>query len=426
MASGKRTAGRELNHDNWNDEEEGEEVGEFRKATEDEIQKRVRKVAKRRIVQEDSENAPNANPFSAFGGFGASKGPITSTPAPAVSSFSFLSKIASTTTIPKTNGTTGSSSGSSNSTGGSEFLSKVKALNIAYVDWIKSHVDENPLCDLTPVFHDYQNYMKEFEKLKNKEPQFVPKPKEPEPKPAASTFSFGKPTAPVSSPSSSNLTTTSSFSSYNFGGDTSKATQSPPKPAQPAAEKGFFSFSTAAPAPVTAVTSTFSFGSQNAFANSAPSFGGLSASSTKFSFGNTGQTPSTEALKETTEDADEEPPKNDFKAVVEDDSLYSKRCKVFVKGASDFADRGVGTLYIKKIEGNKIQMIVRADTNLGNILLNIMIVDGLPASRTGKNNVMLVCIPTPEAKPPPTSVLLRVKTEAEADELLNTIKKYKK
>ena len=70
-------------------------------------------------------------------------------------------------------------------------------------------------------------------------------------------------------------------------------------------------------------------------------------------------------------------------------------------------------------------MIVRADTNLGNILLNIMIVEGLPTSRLGKNNVMVVCIPTPDAKPPPTSVLLRVKTGEEADELLATINKYK-
>jgi nuclear pore complex protein Nup50 len=152
-------------------------------------------------------------------------------------------------------------------------------------------------------------------------------------------------------------------------------------------------------------------------------FGGLTSTSTPFSFGSVVPPPKAAA---TEEDTEEEPPKNEFVPVVEDDSLYSKRCKVFVKGGVDFTDRGVGTLFIKKIGESKIQMIVRADTNLGNILLNIVIVEGLPVSRMGKNNVMIVCIPTPDAKPPPTSVLLRVKTGEEADELLNTINKYKK
>jgi nuclear pore complex protein Nup50 len=43
----------------------------------------------------------------------------------------------------------------------------------------------------------------------------------------------------------------------------------------------------------------------------------------------------------------------------------------------------------------------------------------------GKNNVMIVCVPTPDEKPPPTSVLIRVKTGEEADDLLNAINKQK-
>src|SRR5690242_13962153 len=106
MSINKRAAGRELNHDNWNDEEEGEEAGEFKKATEDELQRRVRKVAKRRNVGGDSETA--ANPFSGFGGFNANTGlssVTSSAPTAAASPFSFLAKIPSTVTAPKTNGT---------------------------------------------------------------------------------------------------------------------------------------------------------------------------------------------------------------------------------------------------------------------------------------------------------------------------------
>ncbi|KAG5681390.1 hypothetical protein PVAND_010831 [Polypedilum vanderplanki] len=82
--------------------------------------------------------------------------------------------------------------------------------------------------------------------------------------------------------------------------------------------------------------------------------------------------------------------------------------------------------YQKDKVDEKVQLIVRADTNLGNILLNIILQEGLPTSRLGKNNVMIVCVPTPESKPPPTPVLVRVKTGEEADELLSILEKYKK
>lgn len=36
--SSKRAANQELNHDNWNDDEESEEVGMFKKASESELQ----------------------------------------------------------------------------------------------------------------------------------------------------------------------------------------------------------------------------------------------------------------------------------------------------------------------------------------------------------------------------------------------------
>lgn len=424
--SGKRAAGRELNHDNWNEEEEGEDAGEFRKANEDELQRRVRKVSKRRIVPGDSENAPNVNAFSGFGGFKASTNMTTSTPAATSSPFSFLAQIPSASAIPKTNGTTEAKSSAQ-----IEYLSKMKALNIAVTDWIKTHVDESPLCILTPIFRDYEKYMKEFDELKKKrEVEEKTKPKDNEPKPAApapaapstANFTFGKPSIPASSTSSSTSNSGSSSSTFSNFTFTQKPAESPPKPAGITFGAGFSSI-----APPPSVSSTFSFGlTSNPLATSStPFFGGLSSTSTPMTFG--GIAPAAASTTETTEeDADEAPPKNEFVPVVEDDSLYSKRCKVFVKGEKDFADRGVGTLYLKKVDDTKTQMIVRADTNLGNILLNIMIVDGLPVSRMGKNNVMVVCVPTPDAKPPPTSVLLRVKTTEEADDLLAIINKHKK
>lgn len=67
----------------------------------------------------------------------------------------------------------------------------------------------------------------------------------------------------------------------------------------------------------------------------------------------------------------------------------------------------------------------------GNILLNIVLSDSLPMSRTGKNNVLLVCVPNPplDAKKADSKeaipMLIRVKTSDDADKLLETLNKHK-
>ena len=137
-------------------------------------------------------------------------------------------------------------------------------------------------------------------------------------------------------------------------------------------------------------------------------------------------------------------------------SLFS-RCKLFFKKGESWQDKGVGNLHLKPCDG-KTQLLIRADTNLGesqntliivygviicccsvtsvllsyvftagNILLNILLTSSVPASRQGKNNVLLVCVPNPpldEKKPDDTtavSMLIRVKAAADADELLEKI-----
>lgn len=51
--SGKRTATTELNHDNWNEENEPEEAGTFVLASNDILEKRVIKTARRRLPSKD-------------------------------------------------------------------------------------------------------------------------------------------------------------------------------------------------------------------------------------------------------------------------------------------------------------------------------------------------------------------------------------
>lgn len=99
---------------------------------------------------------------------------------------------------------------------------------------------------------------------------------------------------------------------------------------------------------------------------------------------------------------------------------------MFVKKDNNYKDKGVGTLFIKKIgDEEKYQLLVRAETVMGNVLVNVLLTTSVPTQRMGKNNVMMVCMPTPQDLPPPTTVLLRVKTADEADNLLSTLNKYK-
>ncbi|XP_022223829.2 nuclear pore complex protein Nup50 [Drosophila obscura] len=298
---------------------------------------------------------------------------------------------------------------------------------------------------------------------------------------STSPFLAKKPTtSTITSGSTTTTTTTPLFSfgstpagSPNAAAASASSTKTPtstpammrfsPKPlgeskAEDASKPGFFglgakdnSSSKAETAAVPLKTNGFSFGFKSGsddkpggssslfvgFGSAAGAAGGDAKPSTSFSF-TPGATPFSfgnikppTAAAETacnTEDQDEEdqPPKVEFKQVVEEDSVYSKRCKVFVKKGKDYADRGVGMLHLKPVKDSaKAQLIVRADNNIGQVLINLIVVNGLPCQRMGKNNVMLMSLPMPEDTKV-ASILLRVKTGEEADELLAKIQEYTK
>ncbi len=144
------------------------------------------------------------------------------------------------------------------------------------------------------------------------------------------------------------------------------------------------------------------------------------------------------------EEESDEPPKVEVKTVVEEDSLYSVRyayirhfcnmrylfvfnlrCKLFYKLDKEFKEKGLGMLHLKSIEdSDKTQMVIRAETNLGNILLNILLNDKMMFKAT-KNNIMFMCVPNPEIKgtgPGPVSMLIKVKAADVAEELVSKIK----
>lgn len=106
--------------------------------------------------------------------------------------------------------------------------------------------------------------------------------------------------------------------------------------------------------------------------------------------------------------------------------IFFCRCKVFVKKDGNFTDRGVGMLFLKPTPNEKTQLLVRAETSLGNLLLNTLLTESIPTKRMNKNTIMLVCLPLPDSTPPPVPVLLRVKTDEDADKLLEALNKHKK
>lgn len=475
MAS-KRAAASDLNHDNWDNEDESEDAGTFAKAPEAVLEKRVVKTARRRL-----QNSGDGAPKSAFGSFTGFK----TTPAATTSSpFSFLANLkpnTNTVTPPNSNpvlSKTSTSNGSAVPENGlgtvpksspkqstpkeetseksdtisdeksSEYCAKLKGLNESVAQWIKKHVDSNPFCILTPIFRDYEKHLKTIEEKHGQEEkkegasQKKPAPEDVKVTPSNSekkidTSIFGNASAGTSSawkPEKSIFGNTSNTKSIF---STEPKTESRSLFAGLAQEKNPFlnkptieekqddkadSKSAQAPFP----TATFSFGQGS---SSPPANAGFSFGSAKpFSFGAQVAKPEGTDEKAGAEekDEDDEPPKPEFKPVTEEGSIFEQRCKVFVKKDGNFGDRGVGTLFLKPTPNEKMQLIVRAGNSLGNILLNTLLSESIPLKRMNKNTVMMVCVPTPDSNPPPTSVLLRVKTSEDADTLMEALEKNRK
>lgn len=433
----KRIADKELTDRNWDQEEEGEEAGTFSVASEDVLKNRAIKKAKRRNTGAESEaggafksfkgfslasaggaSAPTA--FSGFGNGGGLKGLGGLTNGNSAAFGGFSSTAGPGVTFNGPSSMTPPGDISSKQTNGSapgpahrEYSRQLTALNCSVRDWITKHVNDNPLCDLQPIFRDYERHLSSIERQYGSggseggsEGGSVGGSGGPEEKKApapsggssAALFSFSKTTAEDSTrDQSSGSGPVPAGVTFNFGQKVDSSVLSS------LGNKSGPSFS-------------FSSGSsQTPLFGSGASFSGSKADDGR----NTEENPDEES---------EEPPKPEVKEVKEDDAFYSKKCKMFYKKDSEFKEKGVGTLHLKQTDG-KTQMIIRADTNLGNILLNIMVHSSMPCSRVGKNNVMVVCVPNPpvDDKNPssPVPLLIRVKTSEDADELHKTLEEKK-
>ncbi|XP_075214282.1 nuclear pore complex protein Nup50 [Lycorma delicatula] len=487
----KRGATSELNHENWDREDEPEVAGTFQKASNDTMQKRIFKVAKRRSTGQVDQGS-SKNVFSSFYGFNTDKPPMTSS-ADVKSTFSFLNNSA---TSPTSNGiqdqpqsslsaSVSSSNAFINTTTATQISSvndsddcanskkypaKLIRLNQCVADWIKTHVDKDPSCILTPVFRDYERYLMEIEEERKNSTTKDENLKDSNINSgsstknnlvsainvAASNFKFKRPSGnnsgstsnldniiKSSESGSNNSSAHSLFSSFkndavNKAGGISSLLAKPDP-----ASLMINPFVTKLNQDSTAKSESDNTAGSDKSQQAVPTTSGFSLGSGSVVPFNKTDSPGSSMNDKSKEGANnnnttdgepndyEEPPKADFTPIQEKDSVYNKRCKVFIKKEANYADLGVGTLFIKPVTGERHQLIVRADTSLGNILVNVILNKAIPMQRMGKNNVMVICVPTPPAagsKSPqtPSTVLLRVKTSEEADELLKILKKYKK
>lgn len=120
------------------------------------------------------------------------------------------------------------------------------------------------------------------------------------------------------------------------------------------------------------------------------------------------------------------------------DCLLALRTKLYYKKDDKFVELGIGKLRVEEIEkeGGGVRLLLRNDTTLKQILLNIRINSQVPMTLQ-KNNLLIVCPPNPplEAKSPsksgdppddatplPVTYALRVKDSNMAEQLHSTIK----
>ncbi|XP_048863340.1 nuclear pore complex protein Nup50 [Brienomyrus brachyistius] len=454
----KRIADKELTDRNWDQEDEGEEPGTFSLASEDVLKNRPIKKAKRRNMATEGEAGGAFKSFkgfslasvgtgggaASFGGLGNGTGfktlpSLTNGNGGAVAPPA-LSTLGSTPTAKTTTGSlafngpassqppatdvsgrqpNGPAPGAAQSPQNSrEYSRQLTALNYSVRDWITKHVNDNPLCDLNPIFRDYEQHLASIERQYGGGSEGE-----------AAKQGSSQPTGAVAAASAPASSTGGSSGIASLPGATLLAQEKESVAPQIVPPGVTFNFGKKVDASLlgtlgTSGAASFSFSTQS---SSASLFGGQGAvvTASSFSFGGAKAEAANSAERKDenggADEESEEPPKPVVTEVKEDDAFYSKKCKLFYKKENEFKEKGVGTLHLKQVADGKTQLLVRADTNLGNILLNIMLPASMPCSRMGKNNVMVVCVPNPpvDEKSPtnPVPLLIRVKTGEDADEL---------
>ncbi|CAH8499688.1 unnamed protein product [Schistosoma rodhaini] len=391
----KRRADIELNQDNWDDDLRTTTKGDFDKADKEILSQR--KILTARTNRTPTGTSGLFKSFTAFSD--CSRGnPV---------SFNFGPNPSSV----KENGHKDEET---------EYLEHLQNLNQSLLDWITKHVKEDPFCILSPIFSDYDKHLSginsKFPKQSSVDAVPLLEKKE------ASSRLIAKTSEAIETPANS-----APNSIFVFGNSISKSTPiSSGSSTDCTDKKPIFSFG------LPPITTT-----SNKFSPSLFQFPSVSSFSQKPA----NLDPKQNTNNQQGDDDDEEyiPPKPEVKDFKEEGSVFTTRCKLFYKVDNEWKERGLGNLFIKPTTNDKFQLLIRADTNLGNILLNILVTKEMPIKQQ-KNNLTLVCVPSPplpshvkssvnneedNGQPKPVPMLIRVKTEEGATTLLNQMDSHR-
>ncbi|RTG80393.1 nuclear pore complex protein Nup50, partial [Schistosoma bovis] len=260
-----------------------------------------------------------------------------------------------------------------------EYLEHLQTLNQSLLDWITKHIKEDPFCILSPVFSDYDKHLSginsKFPKQSLVGAVSLPEKKE------ASSHLIAKTSEVIETP-----------------------VKSAPNPVF------FFGNSIPKPTPISSGSSTDSTDKKPIFSFGLPPITTTSTNFTQSLF----QFPSVSSFSQKPVNLD--PKQNTSNQQGDDDGVnYSTK-------------RIIG--YFQLL----ISFFYPQNSNfLGNILLNILVTKDVPIKQQ-KNNLTLVCIPSPplpsqakssltneedNGQPKPVPMLIRVKTEEGATELLS-------
>lgn len=286
---------------------------------------------------------------------------------------------------------------------GSIYHRQLTGLNCSVRDWIVKHVNANPFCDLTPVFKQYEKYLAAIEKQLHS---------------SCGCLSESEPNRDLVGTQPPSLAV---------------ATGQQPDSVTP--EKTEFMSEKKADPPQGATSASSNSGkiteSQVWASLSSGPMDGVSSSTRRSSLSGKGTTQrkpmSAKALESLAQGGGDEceSKRNESPKAVpveekEECAFYTKRCKLFYKKDNEFKEKGAGTLYLKSMANQKTRLLVQ-DPKVGNILLNVVVPPSMPCTRTGKNNVLIVCVPNPPLEKKNATIeatmLIRVKTSKDADEL---------
>ncbi|KAA0191706.1 Nuclear pore complex protein nup50 [Fasciolopsis buskii] len=412
----KRRADVELNQDNWDDDTTVQKSQPFEKADKDSLA--ARKIIS--ISGARSSKTGTSGIFKSFTGFSSPNGvPIKfnfgSTTNGCVTSAPTVLPVTSVSSEKTTDGRIDQEA---------EYLRQLLTLNRNLLDWIEKHIKEDPYCILTPVFSDYEKH------LRSLHVKFPDHNTHLDIEPSKELKSTNK-SSLLGANDNKDIQTPTPFSSVlkdpaESNTSTKQLVDAPAKP---------FSFNLP-PIAGTISAPLFKFGPLAPSSSPFPT--SLSTPSSTPTNMNEEQGKQKYRLTFVLDNEEYHPPKPEVREIKEEGSVYNIRCKLFYKLDAEWRERGVGNLFIKPTTSEKFQLLIRADTNLGNILLNILITRDIPFKRQ-KNNLTFVCVPTPplpvfgkqtkeqeqtdSSKPVP--MLIRVKSEDNAIELLHKIDQHR-